>query len=151
MYAPEVFTFDPDDINIIIGVVELKSYGPDGVTLARSTNHTEKEVGVKGDASISRQRDKTGTLSINLISQSDHDKMFDELQAITDLYTFPVVLEIKSMNKQLATIGWYETMPDLTAGASAGSRTHVIGLQNAIPSALEAAFNLAGTVKNAIA
>lgn len=151
MYNPEVFTYDPDDIELIIGLVEIKGYGGDGVTLAREANHTETEVGVKGDISAARSRNKKGTLTINLLAQSDYDKMFDEIQAVTDLYLFPVVMRIKSMNKQLVTLGWYETMPDLVAGAQAGTRSHVIGLQNAVPSAIEAAFNIAGTIENAIA
>ncbi len=146
----EVYTYDPEDIRLIIGVVEIEGFGPDGVTLARNNDHNIEEEGVKGDMSVNKSRKKSGTLAINLLTQSDHDKMFDEIQAIDGLYNFPVVMEIKSMNKQLATTGWYKTMPDLVAGETAGSRTHIIGLHNAIPSAIEAAFNLAGEIKNAI-
>lgn len=151
MDEPIVYTFDPEDIMINIGGVEIGGYGPEGVTLAREANHTETEVGIKGDVAASRQRNKKGTLSINLLSQSVHDKMFDEIQAVTDLYIFPVTFIIKSMNKQMTTVGWYETMPELTAGTSAGSRTHVIGLKNAIPSAIEGAFNIAGLIDQAVA
>ena len=146
----KLYSYDPDNINLIIGAVPVSSWGPDGFILARDGDHTTKIVGIKGDMTINRNRDKTGTIAINVLTGSDIDKMFDELQAIDDLFNFPVVLEVKGVNKQMVTTGWYQTMPDLELSAEAGSRTHVIGLQNAIPSAIAAALNLSGTIENAI-
>jgi hypothetical protein len=148
--ATEFYSYDPDNITLVIGPVPVDSWGPDGLVIARDGDHTTKVVGIKGDMTVNRNRDKTGTIAINVLTGSDIDKMFDELQAVDDLTNFPVVLKVDGINKQLVTTGWYETMPDLELAAEAGSRTHVIGLQNAIPSAIAAAFNLAGTVENAI-
>ena len=150
MADTQFYSYDPDNIDLVIGPVPIGSWGPDGLVVARSEDHTTKVVGIKGDLTVNRNRNKTGTIAINVLTDSEEDKMFDEIQAIDDLTNFPVVLKVKGTNKQLVTTGWYETMPDLELAAESGSRTHVIGLQNAIPSAIEAAFNLAGTIENAI-
>lgn len=148
--AQEFYSYDPDNIDLIIGAVSITSWGPDGLVLARDGDHTTKVVGIKGDMTVNRNRDKTGTIGVNVLTGSTIDKMFDELQAIDDLTNFPIILSVSGVNKQLVTTGWYQSMPDLELSAESGSRTHVIGLQNAVPSAIEAAFNLSGTIENAV-
>lgn len=148
--ALDFFSYDPDNIILLFDGIEVKSWGPDGLVIARENDHMTKTVGIKGDMSINYNRDKTGTIAVNVLTGSDIDKFFDELQSVSGLTNFAVVLSVSGINKQLVTTGWYQSMPDLELAAEAGSRTHVIGLQNAIPSAIEGAFNLAGTVSNAI-
>lgn len=150
MSQVKLFSYDPANIDLFIGPVKIRSWGPDGLVLAREEDHTTKVVGITGHTTVNRNRNKTGTIGINVLTDSTEDKMFDEIQSIDDLFNFPIIMKVKGTNKQLITTGWYESMPDLELSAESGSRTHVIGLLNAVPSAIEAAFNLSGTIENAV-
>lgn len=143
------FTYDPADITLLIGPVTISNFGPDGVTISRNEDHTQEEVGVQGDVVLNRQRNQTGTMAINVLSPSEEDQMFTELQAIDSLYAFPVIFTCESLNQTLLTTGWYKTMPDVVASATAGSRTHVIGLKSAIPGYISSALSISNEVVNA--
>lgn len=147
MSSRVAYTYDPEDIILLIGGVPVKNFGSDSaVVISRDGNINEKQVGVLGEVTVNRMRDKTGTLTVTLKGQSEEDKMLDELQAL-DVYSFPVVLIVKSTNKQLITEGWLEEQPDMSFGTQMDDREHVIGLANSVPSLLEGAFNLAGEVQ----
>lgn len=150
MSQVKLYSYDPANIGLALGPVTIKSWGPDGLVIAREEDHTTKVVGITGHTTVNRNRNKTGTIAINVLTGSVEDRMFDEMQALDSLFNFPVNLKVKGTNKQLITTGWYESMPDLELTAEAGSRTHVIGLLNAVPSAIEAVLNLAGTIENAV-
>ncbi len=136
--------YDPDDIILVIGGIPiLDGFGPDGITVARSNAHNEIEDGIRGDTSVNRSRVTRGMLTVNLFTSSIYDQALDELQGV-DVNTFPVAIVIRSLNKAVATLGWYEEMPDLAVGTTQGSRTHTIGLKDARLGAISNALNLAG-------
>lgn len=150
MPSPKLYTYDPDDVIVTIDGVTVTDWGPDGLVIARDEDHTTAVSGIKNDTTLNRNRNTKGTVAINLLGGSNVDKMFDEIQAVDDLYAFAIGIYIKSANKQLVTTGWYQTMPDLEAAAELGPRTHVLGVLNAIPSAIAAVGNLSSTIENAI-
>ena len=77
MADTKFYSYDPDNITLVIGPVPVSSWGPDGLVVARNGDHSTEVVGIKGDMTVNRNRDKTGTIAVNVLTGSDIDKMFD--------------------------------------------------------------------------
>lgn len=143
-------SFDPDDVIVTLDGLALENIGPDGVTLSTEYDIHEVEDGINGDISVSRNRRNRGTLSISLLTASDEDAALDQLRGLTTFDYFAVTVTIKSLNKAIATIGWYQQAPDLVVNTQAPARTHVLGLQNASLSLIDSASGLINDISSAL-
>jgi len=142
------YTYDPEDIILLIGGVPIESWGSDSaVTLTANNDRVEVQEGILGDITVNKSRMLSGTLTVNVKAQSLEDKMFDELGTIEGLYGLPIALYIGSANKQLITDGWYQGMADLTAGTTIDDRAHVFGVSNSQPSLINSAESIVSQVQ----
>ncbi|CAH9012628.1 conserved hypothetical protein [Vibrio phage 249E41-1] len=142
------YTYDPEDIILLIGGVPIESWGSDtAVTLSANNDRVEVQEGITGEITVNKSRMLSGTITVNVKAQSVEDKMFDELGTMEGLYGIPIALYIGSANKQLVTDGWYQGMADLEAGTSISDRAHVFGVSNSQPSLIDSAQSIVSQVQ----
>ncbi|CAH9012748.1 conserved hypothetical protein [Vibrio phage 277E43-1] len=142
------YTYDPEDIILLIGGVPIESWGSDtAVTLSANNDRVEVQEGITGEITVNKSRMLSGTITVNVKAQSVEDKMFDELGTMEGLYGIPIALYIGSANKQLVTDGWYQGMADLEAGTSIADRAHVFGVSNSQPSLMDSAQSIVSQVQ----
>lgn len=142
------YTYDPEDIILLIGGYPITSWGSDSaVTLSANNDRVEVQEGILGDITVNKSRKLSGTLTVNVKAQSIEDKMFDELGTVEGLYGMPIALYIGSANKQLITDGWYQGMADLEAGTTMGDRSHVFGVSSSSLSLIDSAESVLSQIE----
>jgi hypothetical protein len=141
MTSPKLYSYNPDDLILLIGGVEVRP--ADSVVISRSNDVALPQPGILGDHCIATNLDKQGTLTIPLMAQSDEDLAFDQWAG--DNVFLPISMLEKSTRKVLQTNCCYLTQPDLSYGQQTELRAHTIWLQNSALSYKDGATNLYDT------
>jgi hypothetical protein len=145
-----VQTFAADDVSLIVGTYSFSNIGADGVTVARAEDASFVELGVFANSlAVSKNLRANGTIDISVLTGSDDDIVCDQIASLSELKIFPVVLKVESINKYIATVGWYMGQPDLVMNTQAPSRTHKIGILNASFSLVDQAQSLIDLISQA--
>ncbi len=130
------YSYDPKDIKLLIGGVEIEPSGP--VVITRNNDRTTTQVGLTGrDKCINTVRNEIGTITIPVFIQSTEDAAFDAWSSSAPNVPVPIQLLCKGANKVMNTKCWYQTSPDVTLGEEAEIRAHVLTLDDPSMSPLE--------------
>jgi hypothetical protein len=136
-------SFDPQDIELIVGGVPFEVFGSESVvTVTRNEDVNTFQVGVLGDVTNNYSRNRTGQLTVVTKAQSLEDNFMDQLASLTGFSGIPVVLRIASANKILTSGASYMSQADLAAGNQVDDRGHILNLANASFAAIDNANSL---------
>ena len=70
--------YDPEKVNVAFNNRQLRMFGEDIFTLARSGDNVSLKVGVQGDATYVENADKSGTLTVTRQHQSPDIKYLED-------------------------------------------------------------------------
>ena len=142
----EVYTFDPTDVELIIGGLPVEQFGSDSmITLTPNEDRAAIQAGINGGTTVNYSRMLQGTISVTVPASSVADQLFDQLSSTR--LVVPLVLYVPSQNKQLFASAWYEVQPDLAISTQVDDRTHTIGVNNSSLSLIDSANSLIGSVE----
>jgi len=148
----QVYTFDPADVELIIGGIPIEHFGSDSmITLTPTNPRAEVQMGINGGTTVNRSRMLQGTIEVTVKAHSVSDQLFDQLGQFTNNAAVPLVLNVPSANKQLYTEAWYQEQAPLAVGSQIDDRTHVIGINNSSLSLIDSANSLIGSVERVFA
>lgn len=126
--------YDPSKVTLILGGWSPRHFAADSkIVIAKEGNINAKYVGTDGDVSIAIQRNKTGTMTINLHRTSPDNEVlcaFVGQGYSTTVVGFPVVMN-DPKGYSINTIGWIEQQPEDTISAEVTASAWVIGLLDA--------------------
>jgi hypothetical protein len=128
----QVKQFDPTKDNLKLGGVTVTGWADSKFTLTPNNSRSTVTEGVDGDISVNIDSRFSGTLTINLLQNSNMCRLLDAwvLQVSTSNGTpfFQVTLESKTSNGSLGTIGWIQDQADYETGQETATRSYVIGV-----------------------
>lgn len=124
--------YNPANVVLLLGGVQPVDIAPGTMyNISRNEDIIIPSVGVLGEVALATNQNKTGTLTVSLKNTSPTNSVLSSFAFIgekTDIKFFPVVLEDKSSNMALVTMGWIQSQPDFTLGTEVGQMDWVIGL-----------------------
>jgi hypothetical protein len=127
-----VKSFNPVLDTLMLGGVQVTGFSDSKFTLTPTNNRATTTQGIDGDISVNQDSRFSGTLTINLMQNSDMCRVLDAWIMSASLGNsspfFPVSLVSVSSNTSLGTVGWVEQQPDYETGQETGTRSYVIGV-----------------------
>lgn len=129
-----VKTYDPSQVQVLIGGVPATGIGPDTfVKVTQDDVAYNKNVGADGEVSRSRSSNRMGMLELTLKQTSDTN---DELSAFAladqaeNAGIFPVMIKEGGSGRSLmmCASAWVEKWPDVEYAREEGVRTWMIAL-----------------------
>ena len=140
MKSLELFSYDPEDIELTIGGVDI--YASGAVVVSSNQDRTSEQVGLASkQICISSTTDKTGTLTIPVMANDIYDVAFREWSRYAKS-AFPIILKHKSLNIMMVTLAWYKTQPDLNLDAQPELRAHTLTVADSTMSVISAVENI---------
>lgn len=144
--STDVYTFDPKDVVLIVGGLEIEEFGSDTmITVTPNNDRSSIQEGINGSITVNASRMLAGTLEVTVPASSNADQFFDQLQLLKRAY--PIVLSIPAQNKQLIASAWYQAQPPLAVGTQVDDRTHVLGINNSSLSLIDNLNSAIGAVE----
>ena len=148
-----VKSFDPTRDRLVLGGYNVTGWADSKFTLTPNNSRSTITEGVDGDISVNKDSRYSGTITINLMQNSDMCRIMDAWIR-SDLVFFPVQLESVTSNTSLGTVGWVQDQADYETGQETSTRSYVIGVQDSrlVPiegtSPIGAISQFAGTLGN---
>jgi hypothetical protein len=128
----QVKQFDPTKDTLNLGGVDVTGWSDSKFTLTPNNSRSTVTEGIDGDISVNIDSRFSGTLTINLMQNSNMCRLLDSW--IYSVSTsggspfFPVSLKSVTSNAGLGTVGWVQDQPDYETGQETGTRSYVIGV-----------------------
>lgn len=126
-----VKTYDPKSLSIIVGG-HIVSGLDDGefVKVTRNNDAYTTKVGADGEASRTKNNDKSGTIEITLLQSSASNDVLSGFALADEINNggqVPVLMRDANGTTVVATdSAWVKKMPDLSMGKELGNRTWVL-------------------------
>ena len=131
----------------------MVGFSPDTkITLSRNNDIVLPKVGVDGDVSLALSRDRTASMTINLMGPSETNQylsLFARQADTTGIVTLPIIIEGSSGAPYFTGIGWLQSIPEVFYGAEVPDLAWVFGILNGFWS-FDGATSLLGSVTDAI-
>ena len=128
----QVKSFNPVLDTLILGGVQVTGFSDTKFTLTPTNNRATTTQGIDGDISVNQDSRFSGTLTINLLQNSDMCRILDAWILSASLGNsspfFPVSLVSVSSNASLGTVGWVEQQADYETAQETGTRSYTIGV-----------------------
>lgn len=128
-------TYDPKQIILIVGGVQISGYADDSfVTVRRNADAWALNMGVDGEGTRSKSNDGSGQIEVALMQTSQSNTFLSNL-AIADETSnsglVPMMMKDALGNTlAVAEQAYVKKMPDLEYGREAGSRTWILETDN---------------------
>jgi hypothetical protein len=127
-----VKSFNPVLDTLMLGGVQVTGFSDTKFTLTPNNSRSTITEGVDADISVNIDSRHSGTITINLLQNSDMCRILDAWILSASLGNsspfFPVSLVSVSSNASLGTVGWVQDQADYETGQETGSRSYVIGV-----------------------
>ncbi len=131
----------------------MVGFSPDTkITLSRNNDIVLPKVGVDGDVSLALSRDRTASMTINLMGPSETNQylsLFARQADTTGIVTLPIIIEGSSGAPYFTGIGWLQSIPEVSYGAEVPDLAWVFGILNGFWS-FDSSTSLLGSVTHAI-
>ena len=128
----QVKSFDPTKDTLVLGGIQVTGFSDSKFTLTPNNGRSTITEGVDSDISVNIDSRHSGTITINLMQNSDFCRILDAwiLQVSVSGGTpfFPVSLASISSNASLGTVGWIQDQAEYDVGQETGVRSYVIGV-----------------------
>jgi hypothetical protein len=128
----QVKSFNPVLDTLILGGVQVTGFSDTKFTLTPTNNRATTTQGIDGDISVNQDSRFSGTLTINLLQNSDMCRILDawilQVSIAGGTPFFPVSLASVSSNASLGTVGWVQDQAEYDVGQETGVRSYVIGV-----------------------
>ena len=136
-----------------MGTHKVVGFSPDTkITLSRNNDIVLPKTGVDGDVSLALSRDRTATMTINLMGPSETNQylaLFARQADTTGIVTLPIIIEGSSGAPYFTGIGWLQSIPEVSYGAEVPDLAWVFGILNGFWT-FSGATSLLGSVTDAI-
>jgi len=127
-----VKSFNPVLDTLLIGGIQVTGYAESKFTITPTNNRATTTQGIDGDISVNVDSRYSGTLTVNLLQNSDTCRVLDAMilsQSITGSTPFFLVsVECPSSAMSLATTGWIEQQAEFETSQETGTRSYTLGL-----------------------
>ena len=127
--------YDAIDSKLFLGTHHVVGVAPDSkFVLTRNNDLVIPQVGVDGDVALSLSRNRTGTLTINLLGVSDTNQylsLFARSADTTGIVCLPILLTGATGAPSFSGIGWIQGIPEVTYGEEAPTLSWTFGIANA--------------------
>jgi hypothetical protein len=127
-----VKSFNPVLDTLMLGGVQVTGFSDSKFTLTPNNSRSTITQGVDSDISVNIDSRHSGTITINLLQNSDMCRVLDAWIMSTSLGNsspfFPVSLVSVSSDTSLGTVGWVEQQADYETGQETGTRSYTIGV-----------------------
>ena len=127
-----VKSFNPALDTLMIAGINVTGWADTKFTLTPNNSRSTITEGVNGDISVNQDSRISGTITINLLQNSDMCRILDAwiLKVSNDNSSpfFPISLVSPSCNVSLGTQGWVQDQAEYDVGQETGSRSYVIGV-----------------------
>lgn len=131
----------------------MVGFSPDTkITLSRNNDIVLPKVGVDGDVSLALSRDRTASMTINLMGPSETNQylsLFARQADTTGIVTLPIIIEGSSGAPYFTGIGWLQSIPEVSYGAEVPDLAWVFGILNGFWS-FDSSTSLLGSVTDVI-
>lgn len=129
--ALEFFNYSPDDIDVILGSIEVMGYGPDTfVNASREVQTFTKQVGADGMVTRTRSLNKSGQVTITLVNASPTNARFSALHNLdeeTGRFAKPLMIKDRNGTTLLtAANAWLVKPADFERGRESGECQWII-------------------------
>ncbi len=127
-----MFNYDWDSCTLVVNGVEIDAFdsGDDVVQMTRRTDSFADIMGANGDMMVSKQTDKSGTITFRLLQGSESNTYMSSLCAINENGVFvPTTVQFAdTLTGDLGsgTAGYITRPADMSRGVNANSQTWVI-------------------------
>ena len=119
-----------------LGTHQVVGVAPDSkFVLTRNNDLVIPQVGVDGDVALSLSRNRTGTLTINLLGVSDTNQylsLFARSADTTGIVCLPILLTGATGAPSFSGIGWIQGIPEVTYGEEAPTLSWTFGIAIAL-------------------
>lgn len=127
----QVKQFDPTRDTLNLGGVDVTGWADSKFELTPNNSRSTVTEGVDGDISVNVDSRFSGTLTINLLQNSNMCRILDawvyQVKAGGTPF-FPVSLKSETSNGGLGTVGWIQDQAPYATGQETAARTYVIGV-----------------------
>lgn len=123
--------FDPTRDTLNLGGVIVTGWADSKFELTPNNSRSTVTEGVDGDISVNVDSRFSGTLTINLLQNSNMCRLLDGwIYAVRQGGTpfFAVALKSETSNVGLGTVGWIQDQAPYATGQETGTRSYVIGV-----------------------
>ena len=131
----------------------MVGFSPDTkITLSRNNDIVLPKVGVDGDVSLALSRDRTASMTINLMGPSETNQylsLFARQADTTGIVTLPIIIEGSSGAPYFTGIGWLQSIPEVLYGAEVPDLVWVFGILNGFWS-FDSSTSLLGSVTDVV-
>lgn len=131
----------------------MVGFSPDTkITLSRNNDIVLPKVGVDGDVSLALSRDRTASMTINLMGPSETNQylsLFARQADTTGIVTLPIIIEGSSGAPYFTGIGWLQSIPEVSYGAEVPDLAWVFGILNGFWS-FDSSTSLLGSVTDVV-
>lgn len=115
------YEYDSKDCQLIIGSIDMSSFGDNKITITRNNDVTVLMEGVDGDNLFASSNRTAGTIAFDLIYGTDYDLYMDNLANYKGLV--PITFTHSKGLKNLSTFGKVMSQADITLGETPEFRT----------------------------
>ena len=142
------FVYDSKTSTLIVGVVPMKEFGENKITITRENDVTTRTAGLESNM-FSVNNNGGGTISFELIYGTKYDLYMENLMGFKKL--IPVSFTDLPNLKNLQTFGMVQTQADIVLGETPDFRTWTLTVDSVDLSIAGQAGELYGTVQEYIA
>ena len=117
-----------------MGTHKVVGFAPDTkITLSRNNDIVTSQVGCDGDVALSLSRDRTASLTVNLLGASETNSylaLFARQADTTGIVSLPIIIEGTSGAPYLTGIGWISGIPEVSYSAEMPTMAWTFGILN---------------------
>jgi hypothetical protein len=128
----QVKSYDPTKDTLNLGGVDVTGWADSKFTLTPNNSRSTVTEGIDSDISVNIDSRFSGTLTINLMQNSNMCRLLDawiySVGTSGGTPFFPVSLKAVSSNTGLGTVGWIQDQADYETSQETGTRSYVIGV-----------------------
>jgi hypothetical protein len=119
-------TYDPMDVNVIVGGVYLTGFGEDMVEAEKDEENFSVKVGAQGDTVRTKTNNPLGTITVTLLSTSPQVRYMDSLARSGKLFPISVIHSGAEKESVTSTEAFVKKPSTRTYGNEAEDREYEI-------------------------